>query len=84
MSNETWYSGESWYAPLADKKEETPAVGAGKKPVKKVRRGWRAAFWCCLCLLVLVRGIINYVRLRKQETAEKGERSFHRSASIKP
>ena len=25
-----------------------------------------------LCLLVLVRGIINYVRLRKQDTAEKG------------
>lgn len=53
MSNESWYEGKSWYAPLESEKERASAEK--KTKIKKQKKnGWRVAFWCCLGVLVLV------------------------------
>ena len=54
MSNESWYAGESWYAPLKSEKERAAAEEPKKTKKKKKANGWRIAFWCCLGVLLLV------------------------------
>ena len=65
MSSESWYDSESWYAPLGEKKTEPEQTKTKKK---KIKSGWRTAFWCCLALLVLVGSSLIF-----RETASGGK-----------
>lgn len=73
MSNENWYEGESWYAPLKSEKEQAAEAQPARKKKRKKTNGWRIAFWCCLGILLLVGSSLLFRETDSGSGESKGE-----------
>lgn len=68
MSQNDWYSGESWYSPLESQKTETK-----QEPPKKKRRWIRTAGILALAILLLVGTSLAFREPASEKPAEKTE-----------
>jgi hypothetical protein len=67
MSDNNWYSSESWYAPLKRAEAPDPAKREGKQENKKKKKVWPRVFGGIMLLLVLIVGSSYALR----ESAQK-------------